>query len=435
MEQIESPVVSVKAPLVWFPTLKREMWILTAGQFLLFMGEGFTLIYASIYFVNELGFSPTEVGLAQGSVGIAGLLGRFWAGNAVDSKHVGRRGTLMLAAAITAIGSFLLAFATTLPLLIGANLFLGLGISLYWPAVLAVITDLTTPDNRTEAIALTRLADNLGLGMGTLLAGQYLAISGNYSVLFISKGLAYLIFGMVIFWAIAETRQPHTEPRPLLKNWWHALQDKRLLIYLSANVFFTTYAVQLSSTLPLYLANFVPAGNTQTGFSEQLINYFFVWHTLLKILLQLPITRWLRAVSHVSILLVSLILWMGSFGLVWLTGVVLYYPALVALSAFAFLAIAEILYRPSATALVGDIAPVTQRGVYFALESECWAIGFLVGPPLGGWALDHPAVLGIHIWLVLGASGGLTGMFLLLLRGQLADSNLLLSAKEDPLSP
>ena len=430
MGQAEPSWESVNKRLAWLPELKREVWILAAGQLLLFIGQGFTLVYASIYFVNTLGFSPTQVGLALGSGGISGTLGRFWAGNAVESQRLGRRGTLLIAAGFAAMGSFFLAYANTFPLLIAGNLLLGLGISLYWPATLAVITDLTSPEHLREAMALTRLADNLGLGLGALLAGQYIAMAGSYQVLFIGKGLAYLVFAVVVFRAIAETYLPHTAPRPrnLLQNWWQALSDRRLVTYLIANLFFTTYAAQLTSTLPLYLANFVPGGNTQTGFSEQFISYFFVWHALLKILLQLPIINWLRSVSHVNILFGSLGLWTGGLFLIWLIGVVPNNALFVALPAFAFIAVAEILYAPSASALVGDIAPVKLRGIYFSLESECWALGFLFGPALGGWALDHPSWLGTNIWLVLVFSAVIPSMILLFLRGQLASNQLPLEA-------
>ncbi|NEQ33151.1 MAG: MFS transporter [Leptolyngbya sp. SIO4C5] len=406
----------------WLPNLRREIWILAAGQLLLFIGQGFTLAYASIYFVNELGFSPTQVGLALGSGGISGTLGRFWAGNAIDSERCGRRRTLLLAAAIAAAGSFFLAFASTFPLLIAGNLLLGLGISLYWPATLAITTDLTTTKQRPEAMALTRLADNLGLGLGALLAGQYIAIGGSYPALFICKGLAYLIFAVVIFRAIAETHRSSTSSSNLLQNWWQALRDRRLVTYLVANLFFTTYAAQLSSTLPLYLSNFVPGGNTASGFSEQFISYFFVWHTLLKILLQLPVIRWLRFVPQTNMLLGSLGLWGGSFFLIWLAGQVPVNALGVVLVAFACIATAEILYAPSASALVGDIAPTALRGIYFSLESECWAIGFLIGPAVGGWALDHPATLGANFWLLLIGSGLVAGGVLLRLRLQLAGS-------------
>ncbi len=410
--------------LAWLPTLKREIWILAAGQLLLFIGQGFTLVYASIYFVNELGFSPTQVGLAQGSMGVSGTLGRFWAGNAVDHSTLGRRGTLLIAAAIAALGSFCLSFATTYPLLVVGNLLLGLGISLYWPATLAVTVDLTPPEHRTEAIALTRLADNLGIGLGALIAGQYIAMAGNYQILFICKGLAYLAFAGVVFVAIAETRQASSHgPKPdMLSNWRQALSDRRLLTYLIANIFFTTYAAQISSTLPLYLSNFVPGGNTETGFSERIISYFFVWHAGLKIVLQLPVTRGLRSVPHVLILLGSLVLWAVGMLFIWLIGIVSANAVLIALVAFGVIAIAEISYSPSASALVGDMAPENLRGIYFALDSECWAIGFLIGPTLGGWALDHPSLLGKNLWLLLLITTGITAGILLLLRRELGDN-------------
>ncbi|MGJ3246323.1 MAG: MFS transporter [Elainellaceae cyanobacterium] len=418
-EQTESTNQPTSKFFAWLPHLNRAIWILAGGQLLLFIGQGFTQVYASIYFVNQLGFSPTQVGLALSSGGISGTAGRFWAGNAIDSQRLGRRGTLLLAAVISALACFCLAFANTFPLLIAGNLLLGLGISLYWPATLAVTTDLTTSDNRAEAFALTRLVDNLGLGLGALLAGQYIAMSGSYRALFMIKGVAYLLFGIVIYLAIAETRQIQTQPRNLVKNWAQALSDRTLITYLTANLFFTTYAAQISSTLPLYLSNFVPGGNTQTGFSEQWISYFFGWHALLKIVFQLPITRNIKLMNHVTVLLIALIVWCGGFLLVWVTGIMPANALIATIGAFALIAIAEILYAPAATALVGEMAPVNLRGIYFSLESECWAIGFMIGPAIGGWALDHPDSVGANFWLILISSAGIAGTILILLKHQI----------------
>ncbi|MEM8641198.1 MAG: MFS transporter [Cyanobacteria bacterium P01_G01_bin.54] len=402
------------------PELRREIWILALGQLLLYIGQGFTLVYASIYFVNELGFSPTQVGLALGASGVAGIFGRIWVGYAIDSEFWGRRRTLMLAAVIPALACFCLAVADTFAWLVTGNLLLGLGLSIYWPANLAITTDLTTSANRMEAFALTRLVDNLGLGVGALLAGQYMAMSGNYSILFLVKGLTYLLFGGVVFAAIAETRQPTTQPRDLLQNWWQALSHRDLLTYLVANLCFTLYTAQQSSTLPLYLADFVAHGNRPTGFSEQWISYFFAWHALLKIILQLPITRRLKALNNVLLLLIALAVWTGGFGLIWLTGIAPTGAGLVAIAAFTCLALAEIIYSPASVALVSELAPVDQRGIYFALDSQCWSIGFMVGPVLGGWALDHPETLGADLWLWFVAGGGLAAVILLWLRRQMA---------------
>ena len=419
-EQTDLPRQAVPKLLAWLPDLRREIWILAVGQLLLFIGQGFTLVYTSIYFVNQLGFSPTQVGLALSSGGVSGAFGRFWAGNALDSQRFGRRGTLLLAAAIASLACFCLAFAQTFLWLIAGNLLLGLGLSLYWPATLTVTTDLTTAENRTEAFALTRLVDNLGLGLGALLAGQYIARSGSYPVLFISKGVTYLLFAVVIYLAIAETRIPQAQPRHLFQGWGQALRDRTLVVYLSSNLFFTTYASQLNSTLPLYLANFIPNGNAQTGFSEQWISYFFAWHALLKIASQLPITRAVKSISHVVVLLAALGCWCGGFLLLWLTGMTTAEALFFAVGAFTAIAIAEVLYSPAASSLVGELAPLDLRGIYFSLESECWALGYIIGPTIGGWALDRPQTIGTHFWLILLAISGGAGALLLLLKHQLA---------------
>lgn len=424
MDNLSPLTQSLSQLRVWLPPLKREIWILAIGQLMLFIGQGFTLVYASIYFVNELGFSTTEVGIAQGCVGVAGILGRFFAGSAINSPRLGRRGTLLLSAAIAALGSFLLALATTFALLIAGNLLLGLGISFYWPATLTVTTDLTEPQYRTEAMALTRLADNLGLGIGALIAGQYIAASGSYPILFICKGLAYLVFGVVIFFTIKETRQTQGTGGVSLADWGQAFRDRPLVIYLIANLFFTVYSAQGNSTLPIYLANFVPGGNTDTGFSERFISYFFVWHVLIKIILQLPLTRLFRERSHSTLLMASLFIWCVGFVLVWLPIAVSQGALLSVAGAFALLAIAEILYAPSASALVGDLAPASARGIYFSLESQCWAIGFLVGPILGGWALDHPATVGTNLWLYLVLSAAIAAALLSLLRKEVANRSV-----------
>ena len=50
------------------------------------------------------------------------------------------------------------------------------------------------------------------------------------------------------------------------------------------------------------------------------------------------------------------------------------------------------------------MAPANLRGIYFSLDSQCWALGYLIGPALGGWALDHPDPLGDNVWLMFAIS-------------------------------
>jgi MFS family permease len=68
------------------------------------------------------------------------------------------------------------------------------------------------------------------------------------------------------------------------------------------------------------------------------------------------------------------------------------------------LAMATVAYTPSASALVADLAPANLRGVYLSVNSLCWAMGYAIGPPLGGWAMDGSQGLANGFWLGLAAS-------------------------------
>ncbi|HEY9750877.1 MAG TPA: MFS transporter, partial [Allocoleopsis sp.] len=180
------------------------------------VGSGFTLFYAPIFFVNQVHLSAAAVGLGLGSASISGVFGRLASGSLADSPHWGRRRTLLLSALVSAIASFVLAATTNFPVFVVGNLLMGLGLGLYWPATEAVVADLTTPEQRNEAYALTRLADSLGLGLGVVLGGALISATGAYRTLFIIDGVSFVVFLGVVYVAIAETVKPKNEPQQWL---------------------------------------------------------------------------------------------------------------------------------------------------------------------------------------------------------------------------
>src|SRR4028119_386163 len=102
----------------WLPQLSYQVWILAAGRLLSQIGSGFTLFYAPIFFVNQVGLSATAVGIGLGSGSITGVIGRFLGGSFADSKSWGRRPTLLLSAAVCAIASVILALTFNFPVFI-----------------------------------------------------------------------------------------------------------------------------------------------------------------------------------------------------------------------------------------------------------------------------------------------------------------------------
>jgi MFS family permease len=397
-----------------FPSLNRTVWILAFGRLLSEIGTGFVLFYASIFFVNQVGISATLVGIGIGSGQISGVFGRFFGGVFTDSQAWGRRRTLLLSAAVSVVADVVLALTYDFPTLLLGNLILGLGVGLYWPATEAVIADITTPQERNEAFAITRVADSLGLGIGVVLGGLIISTAANYRLLFVADGISFLVFFAVIYFAVQESYrfEEETTPRNLFQGWGVALRDRAFLVFLSINVLFTTYISQVQSTLPLYFRNYVYAGGEELGFSPQIISALFTWHITFAAIMQLPMARFLNRFRRAQALTFSFSLWLVGFILIWVAGSTQESPLVIAIITLGILSLGLNSYTPSASSLVADIAPASLRGVYLSLNSQCWAVGFFIGPPIGGWALDQSRVITDQFWLVVAATAiiGMLGL-------------------------
>ncbi|MEM8831741.1 MAG: MFS transporter [Cyanobacteria bacterium P01_G01_bin.19] len=399
-----------------------KVWILAAGRLLSEIGTGFTLFYAPIFFVNQVGLSSTLVGIALGSGSVSGVVGRFLGGQLSDTPTWGRRKTLLAAAAVSVLADVVLSLTTNFPTLILGNLLMGFGIGMYWPATEAAIIDLTTPEQRNEAFAVTRLADSLGLSLGVVLGGALIANSGNYRALFVIDGISFLVFFGVIYFAIAETYKFEEKPTKAEteNGWLLALRDRALMVFVTVNILFTVYLSQVQSTMPLYLKNFVSVSETGTGFSEQVISGLFTWHIAFAAICQLPAAWLLNRFSRIAGLRISLLFWGVAFLLVYITGNATDNHLIWAVITLGLMSLGMITYTPVASGLVAELAPESLRGVYFSINSQCWAIGYFIGPPLGGWALDNPQFTN-YFWLIFAASV-LLGMIILQYLGKLTAS-------------
>lgn len=388
----------------WLPKLDRRVWILSAGRLLSQIGIGFTLFYAPIFFVDQVGLSATQVGVGIGLGAATGMVGRFLGGTLADSPRWGRRPTLLWSALISALADGVLVLATGFPLFLIGNGLMGFGVGLYWPATEAMVADITPSPQRNEAFALVRLADSVGLGLGVVLGGLLISLTAAYRALFAIDGLTFLLFFAIIYFAIDETLENGNMRQAFLRGWGQALGDQNLMIYALVNVILTSFLAQVQSTMPVYLSRFVETSNG-LGIAAPVLTLLFTGHVVLAAVCQLPVARWLTGFRQTQALMISTLGWSLGFCLVWLAGVSTA-PYLWTALALGVLALAMVAYTPVASSLVVALAPDALRGVYLSVNSMCWAVGYLIGPPLGGWALDQGAEVAHGFWLVL-ALGGL----------------------------
>jgi MFS family permease len=383
------------------PQLPRQVWILALGRLLSEIGSGFTLFYAPIFFVRQIGLSATSVGLALGSASISGVAGRLISGSYAD--RWGRKPVLLLSTLVSAIACFIFAATQDFPTLVIGCLVQGLGVGLYWPANEAIVADLTTGEERRIAYAFTRLADNLGMGAGIIAGGLLINSTGGYRWLFIIDGISFCVFFLTIMLAIAETLQQGKEPTKPIGGYLTALGDRRLLVYVMVNIILTVYISQTQTTLPLYFSNFVTQADRR-GFDPQVISALFTWHLLMTIACQIPILKFLHRFNYARSLMISGAFWALGFACITMTGTVINYQLWWASLGLGLFALAIVAYTPTASALIADLAPASLRGVYTSINSLCWAAGGAIGPPLGGWALDRSPQFAHNFWLGLAAT-------------------------------
>jgi MFS family permease len=384
--------------------ISSQVWLLAIGRLISQVGSGLTLFYAPIFFVSHLHLSSTSVGLAIGCQSVFGVVGRLISGSLVD--RVGRKPLLITAMIASAIAAVLFALAQDFWSLVAGNLLFGLGIGLYWPANESLVADLAqTSDERRNAYAVTRLADNLGLGLGIIGGGLMLQLAIDYRWLFWIDGLSFFLFAWVIVLGIRETKPKTVSGISPRQGYVQALSDRRLQLYLLINVMFTIYVAQLETAVPLYITRFV-GGTTWT------VTVLFTINLIAMAAVQIPVIRWLQPDRHAQALGKAALIWGLSFVFVALATLQPDHSLGWLIMAMLGIAVALAAYNPTASALTADIAPDRLMGVYTSLNSLCWAVGFAIGPPVGGWALDQGITVVQGFWGGLALVSG--GMWLLL---------------------
>ncbi len=415
----------------------RQVWVQAAGRALYQAGYGSIQFFIPLIFVNQVGLSATAVGIGVGSGSLAGIVGHFLGGYLADSQAYGRKRALLFSAGLSILAAIILALTHTLPLMIVANLLMGLSAGCYWTAADAAVVDVVTPEQRHKAFAVLVLADSLGGGLGIFGGGRLLSLVNQAQTFFLIDSFILLIFLVLIQLAVVDSRQNEFQPSDTLQGFVVALNDRRLRFFVLANVLFTTYIALVNSTLPLYFTNIVaasvPNATSESGSSLGSIANLFTWFYVgTGAVLQLPLVQVLGSLLRVQVLMMSMLLWGAGFLLVWLTGAGALMQPLWAIASLSVLSIASAIYKPFAPAIVAELAPEPLRGVYLAVSYQCWSLGYFIGPILGGWALDRSPSIAHYLWIVA-ATSTICGIFILHFLSQ-SQSNHSPVVTEDPAS-
>ncbi len=366
--------------------LPRPFWVLFSGTFVNRLGM-MVEPFIGIYLTQARGMSLAAAGLVMTMFGVGSLASQPVAGWAAD--HFGRRVTLtggMLATAVTMIA---LGYTTSVPGIVAAMFVLGIVIDAYRPASQALVADLVPPEDRPKAFGLLFWAMNLGFSVA-MVAGGWLARSG-FTVLFWIDAITCVIFGVLVWRAIPETRPVHEEEAG---SFLDVLRDRPMVAFVVISFGYAWVYLQAFTTLPLAV--------TGQGLPAGAYGVAMAVNGLLIVFVQPLANKWLSRWDRGTVLAAGFAVVAAGFALTALVSSTLGYALSVAVWT-----LGEIVTAGIPGAIVAGLAPAHLRGRYSGLYGFAWSAAALLAPLAGTHLLSYGRAT---LWLVTGGVGLLVAL-------------------------
>jgi MFS family permease len=357
------------------PDLPGQFRLMVAGSLLTSTGHTMSFPFLTLYLNTQLGIPLDRVGLLFVFHAVAGLVAQIAAGPLAD--RIGRKPVMMVG--LFATGLFALGYtrAETFEEFLLLATLTGFFGSVYYPASSAMVIDLVGAERRAEAFGLTRVAVNLGWVIGPSLGG--LMATQSYTMLFVATAVAEFAYVLVLALFARETLPRRTSvgwDSGLGSGYGGILRDRLFLVFLGASVLTTTVAMQMTTTMPVFLK--------QEGVPESGYGLLMALNAGLVVLFQIPTTRMVAKRNRVWMLSLGAFLYAVGFGsLGWWHVVPLFALSMVILT------VGEMVIVPVSAALVADLAPPEARARYTSLFSLTWTMGMGIGPAAGGLVMEH----------------------------------------------
>jgi MFS family permease len=368
-------------------TLPSEYWTVWWGT-LINRAGGFVVVLLTFYLTRERGMTLTAAGTIVSLFGAGAMVAGFVGGVLAD--RLGRRATMVLsmfggAALMAALG-----FAREPVAIAALTLALGFVGELYRPAVGAFIADVVPPEQRVRAFGFLYWAINLGFSIAPVLGG--IVASWSYQVLFLADAATMAIYGVLVLVKLRETRPerpPAHEPQTTLAA---VLRDRPFVLFCALTFLIQLITFQSTTALSGWMSG--------QGHGPSTFGAVLAVNGVLIVLLQPYLTERARTVSPARVLALAAVLTGAGFALHGPSPLIA-----VHVIAVAVWTIGEILYSPTASSLVADLAPADARGRYQGVFGTSWAFASFTGPLLGPLVLVHGGP--IALWggcLVVGAA-------------------------------
>jgi MFS family permease len=376
----------------FLPRLPRSAWVVLGGDLLSALGSGLTMPFFIVYLHRARGIDLTIAGFALATIAFASFGGNVLGGSLAD--RLGPRRTLMAGLACSAAGAAWLATVTSAPTAFGAAATLGLGNSISWPALDALLATAVVEAQRSSVFALRHAMLNLGFGAGALLAATVVVVGSTHSfeTLYLLDAASFAVCIPLLTLVRSAGRAPERGE----DGYREVFGDRRFLAVWALAVMFVAFGYsQYSAALPAY-------ATSTGGLSAHALGYVFAANTLGVTVLQLVVLRVAASLRRPTMLASAA----AVFAVAWTIAIAGAHGGGVAVFAVAMLVLAlgETLISPALAPMVNDLAPDHLRGRYNGAFVLAYTTGFAIGPMLAGGGLRIGDGTPFFVFLVVGCT-------------------------------
>jgi predicted MFS family arabinose efflux permease len=343
--------------------------VLSAGA-LINRAGGFVSAFLALILALR-GISAPDIGVAlaiSGGFMIAGA----WVGGALTSR-LGSKRVIVAAMIGSALFTAALVPASPFPLTVGIVCLIALCNRAYIPAASTMVGRLSPPGQRLQMFSVFQLTFNIGVAVGSALAGYLLTHS--LTVLLLIDAATSICFALAALRLPADLqpsrpageRAAHGQARKKVRN------DARYLMFLAG-------AALVALTYTQYYGP-VPLAFRSHHYNLELLGYFFGANAIAVIVFQLPLSYITRRFPVQVPLVLGAILIGGGY-LVLLAGFTV--PLLIA--SVALWTAGEIVYAPTAPTVAVQMSTSRSHGSYQGALDVARSAGQAFGPSLGIFA-------------------------------------------------
>ncbi|MGW2329196.1 MFS transporter [Streptomyces sp. NPDC001700] len=372
------------------------------------LGNGLCFPFTAIYVSELLGLGGRATGGYFVAMAAASFAAALVGGPLADRRGPHRVG--VLGGAALAAGYGMLAPADTTPLVLASGACVGVGFGLFYASIVGVVDAAVPESGRRTAFSIRHIVNNVGIGVGSVVAG--LALQGAHTPtgtlrwLYLANALAALPLVVAIWYVRPPTgqpAQPAAGPADNTATYRDLLRARPMALLILAQALFAIVGfTQIEATVPLLM-------HDDMAVTLGWVSTVVAANSFALIALQPLLSRWLERLPETVSLAAGPVLWVAAFGCglgAALAGdgaaPALRYGLLLAFAVV--FAAGELTYSSAFYPLLLRWSGEAAVGRASALASLAWNLGTASGPPLGLFVVAHLSATGS--WTALAAGAG-----------------------------